>query len=51
MGYPLGYLKYPEGVKRMASEVGKANSSGLRCRRTCQNEGNIAYDFVILWVS
>lgn len=21
MGYPLGYLKYPEGVKRMVSEV------------------------------
>lgn len=24
MGYPVGYLKYPEGVERMAFEVVKA---------------------------
>lgn len=51
MGYPLGYLKYPEEVKRMAFEVGKVNSSGLRCRRSRQYEGNIADYFVILRVS
>lgn len=51
MGYPVGYLKYPEGVKRMASEVGKANSSALRFWRSIQNEGNIAYYFVIFGVA
>lgn len=27
MGYPVGYLKYPEGVERMAFEVVKAQMS------------------------
>lgn len=27
MGYPVGYLKYPEGVERMALEVGNTKWS------------------------
>lgn len=51
MGYPVGYLKYPEGVERMAFEVGNSNSSVLRCGRSLNYEGHIANDFVIFGVS
>lgn len=30
LGYPVGYLKYPEGVERMAFEVGKTKLYACR---------------------
>ena len=48
MGYPVGYLKYPEGVERMAFEVGNKNKYLQLAVRSCYFKFNIARDNIIV---
>lgn len=47
MGYPVGYLKYPEGVKRMAFEIGQIHFLTKLLLSTLNVKCNITSYFVI----